>query len=1529
MKKLTFLSIATVAVFSLALIFALPSGANAQTSVVCPVGYICTPITPPTTPVCPTGFICTPISSTTTIPVDVPPTVPDYSSCSMAFTTNLTVGSSGQDVLRLQKFLNSSGFPVGVTGYFGQYTKAALSRYQASAGLPVTGALDVLTRAKINGNCPVPTTPILNLTSKSLPTFSGSSAIVEYDATYDSTKIDPAYVTLSLYCPSYSVTANSGGKNLCGGSINMSQVRDGLLTTTVQLTNTSGQAQTIGAVAQAYSYSGPIYGASDKDAFNLQPTIGTTTPPGSNIVILNPRGGEVWPSAPRVTDTISGFESYRKDITWMGVSDSPEMDYRTPGVQAYLEQYMSGQYVTIGRIPPFAYGSIAWVVGVVGKADCQMIYPSSISNSCFNTTNMQVVPAGQYNIRLVDARTGSWGRSGNFTITSSSTNQSSVQVTSPNGGENWTRGSIQNITWNYTPIPSICVSGTNCPSYAIQRFDLYMTSAGCNYPYTCMTAPQKIASNVVGGSYPWKVGSLEVLATTNSTESSSLIGPVYATQAKIMVCTAGSLNYCDSSDSAFTISSGGTQSGVQVMSPNGGETWNLGTMQTIKWQGGLIPTCPPGAYCTLNSIALQTYDIKLVSYVEPCTSRICPMYSMPIYAPYTIASGVRGTSYLWSTGLYTIPEKYGSPSSYVNPGKYKIQVCVSGTSTCDDSDSSFMVTASGTQPYSFSVTYPTAGTVFQSGQTYSIKWTSPDPLGSSYAVYLIGGNLGSTGSRYIGSAVSTGSQYTDGTGSVGAFPWTVPTDIMSASNYQIQFSGRGASGGNSQIFAISSSNTTQQPITIPLNGTLDLSSTFPSVSTPFCPDTDYVRTQKVTAFSVPVNIVANTGVWADDYLRINGQSFGTFRYDVNCTQKRTSAPSVIATGTVMMTIPAGTPITIEDVDTVGVGASATGILSFVPSSGSTINSPITVTSPVNGQTVSLGESINVAWNSASPLQPVDVRILNSAGQVLPAPAQLNLAPYSASAQSIGFATAVTGSLSLPLGQYRARVCSAGTTNCADSGVFSIVSPVANVSPYISYTTPQSVSVNSTLTVYVSNAGRKGNIVLQTMDGSKTWTTGYANDITGLGGFSLYNGSSMSFTVPINIGRGVNPGMWNEPIVPITTGSYNLYVTSLDSSNNFIKSNVVTVQIVATTQTYPGFSINFSKPSYSPTEHIYATVNRADGKTTPYPVDVYIMNSSTGAKVLKWGNTPIGYNSTFDFTVSDFQNIYTGAGSYSLALCDAGKTCVGGVNTNSALFDIAASSAALNASCTGSALTTTAPGISWTATATGGQAPYRYSWSVYNDVTNYTGGSTASSAFSASYATAGTKEAVVRVTEASGSSASAVCSVTIPTAPTPTVTYPTISNMRVNYGTLVVPPNAGPATQQFSFVATITAGTSPLNISKNVADVLATTNSNSNNVLINLLNWSDDNTAGDTAQYFYVAPGQSKTFTATYAAAASTTATTIYQVTAFNTILVSPGTGYSISSADVQNNLKAILNLPGSSSLSASVWDAVRFFFGAR
>ncbi len=78
--------------------------------------------------------------------------VPVSQSTGGLITQTLRVGSSGAEVLELQKRLTLEGVYSGPhTGYFGPLTEAGVIAYQGAHGIPQTGVVGPLTRAALNG----------------------------------------------------------------------------------------------------------------------------------------------------------------------------------------------------------------------------------------------------------------------------------------------------------------------------------------------------------------------------------------------------------------------------------------------------------------------------------------------------------------------------------------------------------------------------------------------------------------------------------------------------------------------------------------------------------------------------------------------------------------------------------------------------------------------------------------------------------------------------------------------------------------------------------------------------------------------------------------------------------------------------------------------------------------------------------------------------------------------------------------------------------------------------------------------------------------------------------------------------------------------------------------------------------------------------------------------------------------------------------------------------------------------------------
>jgi hypothetical protein len=102
------------------------------------------------------------------------------------FNTNLTVGSTGADVMNLQKVLNMSadtrvaasgvGSPGNESSYFGALTKAAVVKFQLKNGIsPAAGYVGPITRAKLNSmNTGTPTVPGTNPQGGSVSVSAGA-----------------------------------------------------------------------------------------------------------------------------------------------------------------------------------------------------------------------------------------------------------------------------------------------------------------------------------------------------------------------------------------------------------------------------------------------------------------------------------------------------------------------------------------------------------------------------------------------------------------------------------------------------------------------------------------------------------------------------------------------------------------------------------------------------------------------------------------------------------------------------------------------------------------------------------------------------------------------------------------------------------------------------------------------------------------------------------------------------------------------------------------------------------------------------------------------------------------------------------------------------------------------------------------------------------------------------------------------------------------------------------------------------------
>jgi len=217
----------------------------------------------------------------------------------------------------------------------------------------------------------------------------------------------------------------------------------------------------------------------------------TTAP---TITVTAPNGGENW--------TVGSTQN----ITWTsGGVNNVNLEFTTDS---------GGSWTTIQNSVSANLGTYAWTVPNFPSANCK-VRVSDSSNPALNDLS-----------------------DNEFTITIAPT----ITITAPNGGENWTVGSTQNITWTSGGITNVSLE--------------YTTDSGSNW----VAIQNSVVANL--GTYSWLV--------PNSP----------STNCKVRVSDSSNPALNDLSDNSFTIEAAPT---ITVTSPNGGENWTVGSTQNITW----------------------------------------------------------------------------------------------------------------------------------------------------------------------------------------------------------------------------------------------------------------------------------------------------------------------------------------------------------------------------------------------------------------------------------------------------------------------------------------------------------------------------------------------------------------------------------------------------------------------------------------------------------------------------------------------------------------------------------------------------------------------------------------------------------------------------------------------------------------------------------------------------------------------------------------------------------------------------------
>ncbi len=236
----------------------------------------------------------------------------------------------------------------------------------------------------------------------------------------------------------------------------------------------------------------------------------------------------------------------------------------------------------------------------------------------------------------------------------------SLIVTSPNGGEIWRKGIVENITWTAPAYPNATFANILLVPYQV-----------CPTGMACVAVPPKVIAgniNISQNSYSWRVG--EYYDASDNNPNAGIKAPVSDGQYTIQVCEVGT-NKCDSSDQSFTIVSSPNQTPtLKITSPNGDEVWKSNSTHQISWYlNGADGKAKVDLY-------LQQADVNCVAMV----GAVCDVKTH-ILDKNIPASSIYNWIVATDINNATIP-----------PGNYIVRVCTSGSlNDCDFSDRPFTI----------------------------------------------------------------------------------------------------------------------------------------------------------------------------------------------------------------------------------------------------------------------------------------------------------------------------------------------------------------------------------------------------------------------------------------------------------------------------------------------------------------------------------------------------------------------------------------------------------------------------------------------------------------------------------------------------------------------------------------------------------------------------------------------------------------------------------------------------------------------
>jgi photosystem II stability/assembly factor-like uncharacterized protein len=228
----------------------------------------------------------------------------------------------------------------------------------------------------------------------------------------------------------------------------------------------------------------------------------------------------------------------------------------------------------------------------------------------------------------------------NITYVVPTNNSAAISLSAPNGGENWQYGTTRNIQWTSTNISNIRIEYRTSPSSAWQTVVASTPASTGSYAWAIPNAPSTQArvritdlgtgtiadssdanfsitvaaiaaqpTSINFGTVPVGQSRVEILTLTNNGSAPLVVSSVTASNASFI---AGRTSFtigtgqsdtlsvrftpttnqtyneqlsivCNAPTSPLIVPLTGGTSTIAVLAPNGGEVWNVGSTQNIRW----------------------------------------------------------------------------------------------------------------------------------------------------------------------------------------------------------------------------------------------------------------------------------------------------------------------------------------------------------------------------------------------------------------------------------------------------------------------------------------------------------------------------------------------------------------------------------------------------------------------------------------------------------------------------------------------------------------------------------------------------------------------------------------------------------------------------------------------------------------------------------------------------------------------------------------------------------------------------------